>query len=151
MRILAERSITQYWFATRAHLAKTTLNKLVNGRRSPTEWQALQTGAGLVCTDAELRCMQTLLDARWNKTAGPALISLMSMTGTTVADLAHATSIGERIVTAFVAGALAPTEAEILRLFVAAVVRDSRLKLINTLLEAARYHTIGELPKEGAG
>ena len=142
MRLLAETGITQYFLATRAHLAKTTLNKLVNGRRSPTEAQALQTGAGIVCSDAELELMQTLLDARRNKKAGPALTTMMSSTKTSSADLARATRIGERIIKAFVGGELAPTEAEILRLFVAAAVRDARVELINTLLEAARYHTI---------
>jgi plasmid maintenance system antidote protein VapI len=151
MRILAEGNMTQYWLATRAHLAKTTLNKLVNGRRSPTEAQALQTGAGVVCTDAELGCMRDLLDARRNETAGPALAALMASTTTTVVDLARATGIGERIVAAFVAGTLNPTEAEVLRLFVAAVVRDARLALINRLLEAARYHTIRGLAGDGAG
>lgn len=143
IRILAEQGVSQYRIATRASLEKTTLNRLVNGRRYPTEAQALKTGIGVVCSDDELKGLQTLLDARWNNEAGPALTALIAWSGMTIADLTKATSIGEHIIAAFLAGTLVPTEAESLRLFIASVVRDARLMLINTLLEAARYHTIG--------
>jgi transcriptional regulator with XRE-family HTH domain len=61
--VLAKRGLSQYRLSLRANLGAETVNRVVRGRRPPTEAQVLRMGVALLMTTEQLSLMSSLLEA----------------------------------------------------------------------------------------
>lgn len=110
-------------------------------QRGATEAQVIGIAVGTLCEEDELRLLWNLMGDR--KTgASRALRRLLAFHQITPEQIALESCIGKRTVADFLAEALILTPDEAMRLFVAAVVRDTRRSKINALLECAGYYQL---------
>lgn len=112
--------------------------------RGATEAQLLQVACGVWCNDRELAPLQGLLkDERKRAGLGRRLRQLFELHQTTPEQIALETCIAIGTLKSLLDNTLIPDKNdELMRIFVAAVVRDQRRAKINALLELAGYYQL---------
>lgn len=141
MRILAQMDRTQPWLSKRSGVTVPAINKILNGRRWPSELQALRIAGGIYCSEDELTVLLMLDEI---DTAMSHLLKEVAKRKISAERISEETRIGIATVRRFLANELRASEEERVRIFLAITIRDTcRRAKVNELLEAAGDYVFG--------
>ena len=142
MQLLASLDHLQRWLAVRGNIPIPATNKIVNNRRVATEAQVLRIAAAFVCTDEEVAEMRLLDEV---ETATVSLSRIIARRDVALERIAAETLIALTSIQGFIGNTLAPSEEELLRIFLAVVVRNERRCKVNKIIAAAGDYVLGDV------